>query len=405
MTLAAAPLRIFFFESTFDGTVGGSHSCMFNLIKNMDRSKFDFTVGFRQDNLFVQRFRELGIEVHIFPRNPVEKGARIVRKAVNWYRLKWRFHKQLEKFFKEHRFHLVVNNNSIWTALDFVNACEKFQIPLIAYERGYGGFRNVHLEATAGLSASIPISRYLETKLIEHGFKSSRIRMIYDGINPADIRTDRDPADIKRQLKIPESAKVLGVIGNIRPWKGQRFFVEAFNVLAQRNPDLYGLVVGSSKGEAENERYYREIQQLVDPPLKGSRLIFLDFHEKITEILSILDVLVHTSIKPEPFGMVLLEAIAAKTPVIATNMGGPLEILDQGVGGLLVPARDAGSIVAACSRLLENPALREELVQSGFERLSSCFHIRSTIDETSKLFIEIAEGESSFLSPPPKFNC
>jgi len=404
MIFVGTRLKIFFFESTFDGTVGGSHSCMFNLIKHMDRSKFDFSVGFRQDNIFVRKFKELGIDVFLFPRNPVEKGMRIIRKAVNWYRLKWRFQQQLEKLFKERSFHLVVINNSIWTALDFMNICNRLRIPLISYERGYGGFRSVHLKATAGLSASIPISRYLESKLLEHDFKSSRIRMIYDGINPADVHTDRNPAEIKRQLKIPESAKVVGVIGNIRPWKGQRFFVEAFNKLAKRYPELYGLVVGSSKGEVENELYLKEIQELVDPSLRGGRLIFLDYHEKVTEILSILDLLVHTSIKPEPFGMVLLEAMAAKTPVIATNMGGPLEILGNGVGGMLVDPKDSQAIIEACSRLLDNPMLCKEFVQRGHERLTSHFHIQNTIDETSKLFIEISESENPFLSPKPPLN-
>ena len=69
---------------------------------------------------------------------------------------------------------------------------------------------------------------FLESNLKHHGYRTRLIRMIYDGLNPEDMQTDRDPADIKRELNIPPGAKVVGVVGNIRPWKGQRFFVEAF---------------------------------------------------------------------------------------------------------------------------------------------------------------------------------
>jgi glycosyltransferase involved in cell wall biosynthesis len=393
-------LKIFFFESAADGTVGGSHSCMFNLIKYMDREKFDFTVGFRQENIYVRKFAELGIDAVLFPPNPVQEGFPILKKAVNWYRLKWQFQKSLEKFFRQQRFQLIVNNNSIWNSLDFIKVCGRLDIPLISYERGYGGFLDAHLKATAKLRASIPISRFLETNVRHHGFKTPLIRMIYDGINPEDMQTDRDPADIKRELNIPQNARVVGVIGNIRPWKGQRYFVEAFNELAGRYTDLCALVVGSSGSENEYAQYRQDLQQLVDPRLRGKRLFFLDYHEKIREILSILDVFVHTSIKPEPFGMVLLEAIAAKTPVVATNMGGPMEILDQGECGTLVAPKDSAAIAAACSRLLDNPALCRRLVDKSFDRLNRHFHIRNTVRETSELFAEIVDAGNACIEPP-----
>lgn len=393
-------LKIFFFESAADGTVGGSHSCMFNLIKYMDRDKFDFTVGFRQENIYVGKFSKLGVDVVLFPRNPVINGIPVLKKAVNWYRLRWQFQKKLESLFKQKRFDLIVNNNSIWNSLDFTKVCHRLNLPLISYERGYGGFLDAHLKATAKLNASIPISRFLESNLIAHNFKSQRIRMIYDGVNPEDMKTDRSPEDIKAELDIPQSARVIGAIGNIRPWKGQRFFVEAFNQLAPRYPDLYGLVVGSSGSETEYERYRQNLQHLVDPDLLGKRMIFLDYHEKIREILSIIDVFVHTSIKPEPFGMVLLEAIAAKTPVVATNMGGPMEILNDGDCGLLVAPKDSPGIVEACSRLLDDPELCARLVEKSYNRLNDRFHIRSTIQETSNLFVEIVGAGNACIAPP-----
>lgn len=383
-------LKIFYFESAADGTVGGSHSCMFNLIKYMDREKFEFTVGFRQDNIYVRKFSEIGVEVVLFPYDPVRDGILVVKKIINWYRLKWLFRKNLERLFKEKEFDIVVNNNSVWNCLEFAKVCDRLNIPLVSYERGYCGFLDDHLKATAGLSAAIPISRFLESNLKHHGYRTRLIRMIYDGLNPEDMQTDRNPADIKRELNIPADAQVVGAVGNIRPWKGQRFFVEAFNKLAGRYPNLYALVVGSSGSEAEYRQYYHDLQKLCDPQLTGNRLLFLDYHENISEILSILDVFIHTSIKPEPFGMVLLEATAAKTPVVATNMGGPVEILGQGDCGLLVPPEDSDSIVDACSRLLEDPRLASRLVEKAYERLNSRFHIRNTIEATGNLFLEIA---------------
>lgn len=363
---------------------------MFNLIKYMDRSRFHFTVGFYEDNIYRKKFSDMGIEVLLFKRDPVEWPNVLLRKAANWYRLRWRFQSLLKNVFKAKRIDLVVNNNSIWPALDFLGVCERLHIPLIAYERGYDGFHQAHIRSSRKLAASIPISRYIESKLVDHGFQAPRIRMIYDGIHPGGLQVESSQEAIKQRLGIPSHAMIIGSVGNIRPWKGQRYFVDAFNELSRRYPNLYGVVVGSAGNDPDNEAYLQDLQARLRPHLRETRLLFLGYHPNIREIFAVLDIFVHTSIKPEPFGMVILEAMASKTPVVATKMGGAMEIIDENDCGMLVPPQDSPSIVSACCQLLDDARLRDRIVGKAYDRLERRFDIRKTVQATSELFAEIS---------------
>ena len=143
-------------------------------------------------------------------------------------------------------FDLVVLNNSVFTSLLFVRVCKKLGIPLIVYERGLGRFEKKHIKATRDIEASIPISDAVRRFLVDNNFRTRIIERIYDGLDPegftAQVR--RRPEEIKNDLGIPQSGRVVGIIGNVRPWKGQRYFVDAFISLARHYDDIYGLVVG-----------------------------------------------------------------------------------------------------------------------------------------------------------------
>ncbi|NIQ14005.1 MAG: glycosyltransferase, partial [Candidatus Dadabacteria bacterium] len=92
-----------------------------------------------------------------------------------------------------------------------------------------------------------------------------------------------------------------------------------------------------------------------------NRIQFLGYRTDVPDLLSILNVFVHASIKPEPFGMVILEAMAAKRPVIATALGGPLEILENEKCGLLVPPKDTRALIEGCQRYLDDPSFSKEM--------------------------------------------
>jgi glycosyltransferase involved in cell wall biosynthesis len=176
-------------------------------------------------------------------------------------------------------------------------------------------------------------------------------------------------------------------VGNIRFWKGQDHFIDAVKILSERYADVYGLIIG---GWGESDRGYHEgLRRRVVESGLSDRIRFLGYRTDVPALLSALDVFVHASTKPEPFGMVILEAMAARRPVVATNIGGPPEILDGGRCGILVPPGDAGAIADACGKYLEDESFRRETVERAFERLEKEFGILRTVEQTVALFRDV----------------
>ncbi len=383
-------MKVFFCETFDDGTVGGSHACMYNLIYHMDRSKIHFTAGFYSDNIYVPRYRQIGVDVEILPfPKPAKQGNLVLRKAINWYNLDYKAREYLEGFFQERNFDLVVLNNSIYASLLFVRVCKRLKIPVIVYERGIGYFEKKHIEATEDIQVSIPISDAVHRFILSYHFRTKVIERIYDGIDPDSLTPQRSPAEIKKALSIPTNSRIVGIIGNIRPWKGQQYFIESFLQLASKYDDLWGLVIG---GWGDEDREYQlHLKKMVERAGLQDRLVFLGYRTDIPNLLSVFDVFVHASIKPEPFGMVILEAMAAKKPVVATNIGAPVEILNKGECGALVPPKDGRAIAEACSKYLDDPVFTQRVVATAYKQVIQNFHICQTVTKTAKLFEKVCQ--------------
>lgn len=372
-----AVLKVLICETSDDGTVGGSHTCMYNLVRHMDRAAIDVTVAFYRDNAFVPRYRDLGVAVKILPiREPVTGGNPLLRKARNWYRLEHQASRYVTEYLAREEFDLVLLNNSILRSLLFVDACRGMRIPLVSYERGFAPHGPSEVRASAMVACSIAISDAVRDHLARLGFRSRRIERIYDGLDAAEFAPARPPEALRQQLGIAPGSRVIGIVGNVKPWKGQKHFLEAFVALAHEDENLYALVIGAC---AEADRgFLAGLQAAVRDAGLERRALFLGYRPDVRDLLHVLDVFVHASVKPEPFGMVILEAMAARRPVIATGHGGPVEILDHGACGLLVPPRDGGAIAAACRRYLADPALVREMTARAADRLAEHFQIADT---------------------------
>jgi glycosyltransferase involved in cell wall biosynthesis len=156
-----------------------------------------------------------------------------------------------------------------------------------------------------------------------------------------------------------------GIVGRLDVWKGQRVFLEAFE---QAFPDgtEEAVVIGAALfGE---HAYELELRALADRPGLHGRVHFTGFADDMVSELASLDILVHASVVPEPFGRVIAEGMAMGLPVVAVDAGGPRELIEDGVSGLLYPPADADALAKALGRLARDPHLRARLGQSARER-------------------------------------
>ncbi|WP_063057033.1 glycosyltransferase family 4 protein [Nocardia salmonicida] len=155
---------------------------------------------------------------------------------------------------------------------------------------------------------------------------------------------------------------VVVVVGRLSPWKGQDVFLRAIAALRVR-PARVVLVGGTFFGE---ESYRAQLEKLAAE--LGVAAEFTGHVDDPAEYLTTADILVHCSVLPEPFGQVVVEGMAAGCAVVAATPGGPAEIIDTGVDGLLVPGGDVGALTTALDTLLHDPAHRARLALAGRDR-------------------------------------
>ena len=169
------------------------------------------------------------------------------------------------------------------------------------------------------------------------------------------------------QPSAPDGPLVVGMVGRLAPWKGQDVFLRAF---AQAFPEgrTHAVIVGSALfGEAE-VAYGAGLRRLAEELGLSPRVEFRGHREDIVRELGSMDILVHASTTPEPFGQVVIEGMSAQLPVVASRSGGPEEIISDGVDGLLYPPGDVAALAQILTRLEAEPQLRARLGRAAARR-------------------------------------
>jgi len=160
----------------------------------------------------------------------------------------------------------------------------------------------------------------------------------------------------------------VGMIGRIAPWKGQDLFLRAFAQAFPESEERCVLVGAPLFGE---EGYKRRLHELAAELGLGDRAEFRGFRADIWPELARLDMLVHASLVPEPFGQVVLEGMAAGVPVIAADAGGPAEIIEPGLSGVLYPVGKESALAHAMRELARDSERRARLADGGCDAVAA----------------------------------
>jgi glycosyltransferase involved in cell wall biosynthesis len=213
-------------------------------------------------------------------------------------------------------------------------------------------------------------------------------------VHPAIDLTQFDPAQIdrarvRRGLGIAGARPLLlGMCAQLSPWKGQGTAIEALKLLCEQGVDAHLLLIGSAKFVArstrfDNEAYVAALHGRVAEARLDDRVSWLGEHGDVRELVRALDVLMLPS-EEEPFSRSLIEAMALEVPVLATNVGGPPEILRNGREGYLLPPGHPEAWAQAARRIAENRDHARELGRSGRLRVAEAFsiehHVESVLD-------------------------
>jgi glycosyltransferase involved in cell wall biosynthesis len=223
-------------------------------------------------------------------------------------------------------------------------------------------FLNVATEraALARVSRLIPVSASLQDQLVERGISRERIRLVPNGVPT--------PGPLPQRL-LPGPTWTLGCVALFRPRKGLEVLIDAMASLRAPGTNVRLRAVGAF----ENEDYRKLIEQRVREHELGHAITWVGFTSDVNGELAQMDALVLPSLFGEGMPMVVLEAMAAGVPVVATRVEGTPEVIEHGHSGLLVPPGDAGALAATLRQLIDGQVDWLSLRRMAYERQAAQF--------------------------------
>jgi glycosyltransferase involved in cell wall biosynthesis len=365
-------VRVLYVEANEDGTVGGSYQILYDLVRSVDRSRYDPLVLFYQDNPFADRLRALGIAVIIYDRARARERTANTTRGVAGRRAEqlvaiWRRYRLLRR----ERIGLVhLNNSPAVGSDDWLPAAMLAGVPCIVSAMGLVSAERSRLRRALGrrFAHVIALSDSVSASLQQFGMPATQITRVYPGIDIPTLRSAaaRPRAEVRRELGIDQASVLVAMVGNIRRWKGQHVVVAALSLMPAAVRDRIRVIfIGGAS--AADHAYDAELRASVERNQLGHIVQFLGTRSDVPALLAASDVAVHASTAPEPFGLVVTEAMVLGRAVVATSIGGPAEMLTPG-SGLLFDPQSPQELADRLTAVVMDPELRVSLGRGALER-------------------------------------
>ncbi len=292
----------------------------------------------------------------------------------------WRMVREIGKIIEQEKINIVHARSRVPAWIGFW-VSRKHCIPFITTCHGY--YSNHFFSRVMGWGKFvIAISNAIARHMIEDfDVPRSRIRLIPRGV---DLTQFSYRGETKRTGE--EKEITVGIIGRMTPLKGHGDFLRAMVKVVQEFPNCRIWIVGDVPKEKED--YLNHLQQLTRRLGLSRQVEFLGNCSDIAEILSHLDVLVLSTVTPEAFGRVIVEAQAVGVPVVATRVGGVVDIIEDQKTGLLVPPSDPLTLSAAILRILKEPAFADSLVKAARQRVEEEFSLEKMVSRSMAVYEE-----------------
>lgn len=203
----------------------------------------------------------------------------------------------------------------------------------------------------------IAISEGIRQVLLAEGLAPDRVTCVRSAVDAAPYLIDYDKAGFRASLGLAPDTPVVGMVAQLIPRKGHRYLLAALRDVLPRHPALRVLIFG--RGSLEPE-----LKQIIAERGLSAHVSMMGFVDNLSEILGCLDLLLHPA-DMEGLGVALLQAAAARVPIIASRAGGMPEVVRDGENGLLIAPGDVPGLAAAMNRLLDDADLRRRAGEAG----------------------------------------
>ena len=364
--------------------MSGAEVTLVAMLKKWDRDRFHPIVAIPATGTLHRQLTGIGVETHIIPMDPLVKTRNLLQAssyplavfaAVRW----------LARLARE-RGVVLIHTNSLRAHLYGLLAAKLDRVPAVPYLHDLysDGWARRGLISLFGFSAEriIVNSRSVQATFDDAPRCRDKVELIYppldEGFGPAN-----SPEKVRAEFRLEGCYPVVGLVAHLHPKKRPEDLIQAAPQVLAEFPTARFLIVGGTHPAPPG--YFEGLVQLVADLGLREWVIFAGFRHDVAEFYTAFDMLVLTSLG-EPFGKVLIEAMASETPVIGTALAGPLEIIQDGVTGLLIPPRDPSAVAGAILDLARHPAMIKSMGQAGREWVQDRFGIQKYTADIENLF-------------------
>lgn len=363
----------------------GADKVMLDLIRRLDKTKYTPYVVLPTNGVLVDALKKENIDVSVIPY-PIMRRKYFNFKGILQYGAGLiKYSNQLVKFAKRHEIDVVHTNTA--AVLEGSAVARKLHIPQLWSIHEIIVSPNIMFKFTSKVIAknsaiTITDSQAVKDHLLESGyFKDDAIKVIYNGVDANRFNPDNDSSYLRREWNIPDNAMVVGMMGRVNSWKGQKDFLKAANILLAEHPNLYAVLVGSSfAGEEWREK---ELADEIDKSPYKDRIVNVGYRTDSEGIYKLYDVFVLPSTNPDPLPTVVLEAMATGKPIVGYRHGGICEMVKEDYNGLLAEVRNPVDLAKQIDSLLSDDKLRGKMGSHSRKRLLENFSIESYIKNYS----------------------
>lgn len=380
-------INILILDNTY--TYGGAINSLKHLVHSLDRNTFNpILVSAQPEKYLTENFRDIA-SYHIKLNLPWENKflKTYLTRAPNSEKYTLRFFILLIreiylittlyspealkyiKIGKKHNTQLIHLNN-IFQAAGII-AAKVLGIPCIGHIRDFVPVSSSEKFYSKMVNHHVAISSAIKRNLLELEVGNSSISLVHDGIDFGEFNDDKRIDYLYDEFRIESDNLLFGIFGRVIDWKGIKEFILAANIVFKHLPKAIGFIVGDpSDGSID---YYNEMETLVNNLRLKDKLVFTGYRSDVAQLMKFMNLIVHASIRPEPFGMVIIEGMALRKPIVATRGGGPNDIVVNGETGYLVESGNTYEMAHAIIKLLGDKQLCLEMGFKGQRRAKKQF--------------------------------
>ena len=401
---------ILFVEMSRFPSYGGTKRVVVNLARALDRERFEPQVLFYRDGPWVADLETAGVPVTVFEsplpepasdtagsgtagRAPawlsgagMQVGAsgdvrrsalrRSASDLLSWWRFLGPDRAQARRLvgLVPAATRLIHVNSSMVADYSWFHVARHCRVPFVTHEHGTWKPRSAAYRTVAARAASVLcLTQERVDRLRGHLHGRVRADLLPNGLAVDRLAPARDRATVRAGLGVTQDLPLLITAGHLQEWKGQALAVEAAAVLAGRGLEFLWILCGEEVEPAYAEALRRRIAEAG----LSARVRLLGARADLPDLFAASDLAVHTSIQPEPFGLVVLEAMLQGLPIVGPREGAVPSLVRDGVDGRLVRPRDAGALAAAVFDLATSPPLRRAMGSAARSRVRESFDVKS----------------------------